>query len=435
MHNQDVANHESGDLGHFVFNYEKVWSNPETRPHASIQTKVYDWKTYYKNRDMKALMGLTKTAYDQYAVRAFCASRGKNGLVDLKYKMDPATEVDWRGQDGHAGSAGFTVLPKATTGVPLEVVGKKALVKEKFARDILGLAQHLEAFGLVASAEANYEAASTGCIPMTQQVELETPDGQWGPLYTTGSNAECQGNVRLLERVWWPHPAGTQPTIWALPVATKELATSNQFHYSLDQTRLEGRPIAYVRPERTKIVDAPNYMHPNNVARRENEPIGLAKQKRAPKKDKRGKWHGKQYILDFKGCKKGWFAVVKVTNDDTQNESIEVYKIKSVDKDNEEFSGVMYHSTGDQQTDGCLNAPWHPPKGRAPIKEALDNDTVLNYFEKLTKKNILPAKAVTDIKENGIYNPLESGSEDDQNEDGMFEAGEVEESSDDEGEQ
>ena len=42
---------------------------------------------------------------------------------------------------------------------------------------------------------------------------------------------------------------------------------------------------------------------------------------------------------------------------------------------------------------------------------------------------------MTDIKENGIYNPLESGSEDDQNEDGMFEAGEVEESSDDEGEQ
>ena len=147
------------------------------------------------------------------------------------------------------------------------------------------------------------------------------------------------------------------------------------------------------------------------------------------------KWHGKQYILDFKGCKNGWFAVVKVTNEETQKESIEVYKIKSVDKDNEEFSGVMYHSTGDQQTDGCLNAPWHPPKGRAPIKEALDNDTVLNYFEKLTKKNILPAKAVTDIKENGIYNPLESGSEDDQNEDGMFEAGEVEESSDDEGEQ
>ena len=283
---------------------------------------------------MKALMGLTKTAYDQYAVRAFCASRGQNGLVDLKYKMDPGTEGDWRGQDGHAGSAGFPVLPNATTGVPLEVVGKKALVKEKFARDILNLARHLEPFGLVASADANFQAASTGCIPMTQQVEQLTPDGQWGPMYTTGSNAECQGNVRLLEQVWWPHPAGTQPTIWALPVATKELATSNQFHYSHDQARLEGRPIAYMRLERTKIVDAPNYMHPNNVTRRENEPVGLAKQKRAPKK--RGKWHGNQYILDFKGCQKGWFAVVKVTNEETQKESIEVYKIKSVDKDNEE---------------------------------------------------------------------------------------------------
>jgi hypothetical protein len=428
VHNQDVANHESGDLGHFVFNYEKVWSNPETRPHASIQTKVYDWKTYYKSRGMKALMGLTKTAYDQYAVRAFCASRGQNGLVDLKYKMDPGTEGDWRGQDGHAGSAGFPVLPNATTGVPLEVVGKKALVKEKFARDILNMARHLEPFGLVASADANFQAASTGCIPMTQQVEQLTPDGQWGPMYTTGSNAECQGNVRLLEQVWWPHPAGTQPTIWALPVATKELATSNQFHYSHDQARLEGRPLAYVRLEGTKIADAPNYLHPSNVARREKEPIGLVK--RMAPKDKRGNWHGKQYVLDFKRCKKGGFAVVKVTNDETQKESIEVYKIRSVDKDNQEFDGVMYLSTMDQQKEECLNAPWHAPKGKAPIKEALDNETVLNYFEKLTKKNTLPAKTVTDIEENGIYKPLESVSDDDQNEEDMFESEEKESSED-----
>jgi hypothetical protein len=420
VHNQDVANHESGDLGHFVFNYEKVWSNPETRPHASIQTKVYDWKTYYASRGMKALMGLTKTAYDNYAVRAFCASLGKNGLVDLKYKMDPGTEGDWRGQDGHAGSAGFSVLPKATTGVPLEVVGKKILVKEKFARDILNMARHLEPFGLVASAEANFEAASTGCIPMIQKVERATPDGQWGPLYTTGSIAECQGNVRLVEQVWWPHPEETQPTIWALPVATKELATSNQFHFSRDKARLEGMPIAYVRLEGTQIVDAPNYMHPHNVARRENEPIGLAK-KRAPKKDKRGRWHDTQYILDFKGCKKGWFAAVKVTNEKTQKFSIEVYKIKRVDNDNEEFDGVMYLSTGDQLTDECLQAQWHAPK-KAPIKQAIDNDTVLNYFEKLTKKCALPAKTVTDIEENGIYKPLESGSSDDgEDEVGMFE--------------
>lgn len=429
MHNQDVANHESGDLGHFVFNYEKVWSNPETRPHASIQTKVYDWKTYYKSRGMKPLSGLTKTAYDKYAVRAFCASRGKNGLVDLKYKMDPGTEGDWRGQDGHAGSAGFPVLPNATTGVPLEVVGKKVLVKEKFARDIFNLAQHLEPFGLVASAEANFVAASTGCVPMTQQVEQVTPDGQWGPLWTTGSNAECQGNVRLLEQVWWPHPAGTQPTIWALPEATKELATSNQFHYSRDKARLDERPIAYVREAGTKIVDAPNYNHPNNVARRENEPIGLAK-KKLPKKDKMGKWHGKHYILDFKGCKKGGFAVVKVTNEETQQVSIEVYKIKSVDHDNEEFDGVMYLSTGDQQTDACLTAQWYVQKGKAPIKEALDNDTVLNYFTKLTSRHALPAKTVADIEENGVYKPLESGSDEDQEDDGCFEE-DADESSDD----
>ena len=121
-----------------------------------------------------------------------------------------------------------------------------------------------------------------------------------------------------------------------------------------------------------------------------------------------------------------WFEH-KVTNEDTQKESIEVYKIKSVDKDNEEFSGVMYLSTGDQQTDECLNAQWHAPK-KAPIKDVADNDTVIHYFEKLTKRNTLPAKAVTEIEENGIYKPLEeSGSE---LEDGMFES-EDKQSSDD----
>ena len=63
-------------------------------------------------------------------------------------------------------------------------------------------------------------------------------------------------------------------------------------------------------------------------------------------------------------------------------------------------------------------------------KLPLDNDTVLNYFEKLTKKNTLPAKTVTDIEQNGIYKPLESVSDDDQNEEDMFESEEKESSED-----
>ena len=275
MHNQDVANHESGDLGHFVFNYRHVWSDPTTRPHASILHKMYDWQAYYKKADMRVLSGLTKTAYDEYAVRGFCASRGKDEVVDLKYKMDPATESGWRGADGCVGSAGFPILPRASTGVPLEVMGKKGLVKQKFANEIRNLAIVLEPFGLMAAADANYQAAATGRIPV-EQVELETPDGQWGPLCKTGSKADCQGSVRLLERVWWPHPAETKPTIWALPENTKERATSLKYHFSGDKALVDGRPLAYVRYADQKVEEAPIYNHPNSEERRALEPVRLA---------------------------------------------------------------------------------------------------------------------------------------------------------------
>ena len=112
-------------------------------------------------------------------------------------------------------------------------------------------------FGLAASCKANYDAAMTGNIPMTRQLEQETPVGQWGPLFTTGSSAQNQGNVRLLEKVWWLHPETESPTVWALPENTKEGATSLKYHFSGDKALVDSRPLAYMRYMDQRAEEAP----------------------------------------------------------------------------------------------------------------------------------------------------------------------------------
>ncbi len=84
------------------------------------------------------------------------------------YRIRWTRQRSWA-DEARTESAGFHILSRPSTGVPLEMMGKKALVNAKFSNDILKLANTLEPFGLFSSAEANYEAASTGCIPMTQQ--------------------------------------------------------------------------------------------------------------------------------------------------------------------------------------------------------------------------------------------------------------------------
>jgi len=411
-HNVNVANHEAGDLGHFVSNYQKVWSNPDTRPRASILNTMFNWVEYYKRPEsgMRALSGATKTQYDQYAVRAFKASRGPDKKVDLMFKMDPATEKDWRGNDGHYGSAGFCILELGPTrGVPLVKKCQKITCEGMvYAEKILTLGNLLEPFGLAASCKANYDAASTFNVPMTSQVEHVTPVGKWGPLFTTGSSKENQGYVRLLEKVWWPHPETESPTVWALPENTRELATSLKFHFSGDQALIDDRPLSYMRYVGEKVQDAPIYNHPNNEKRREVEPVNLVSRNKSSSK---GRWVGeveatRTWVIDFKHCKVREFAVVHVTNKKTKVNSIELYKIKNKNEDNQTFQGSMYQCSAVQSTDKCLTGIWHALTGKAGKKlETIQNTSVIDYFPKLigTKSTKLPKGPVNAVKERCIY--------------------------------
>ena len=400
VHNVDVGNHEAGDLGHFIYNYQKVWSDPATRPHASILDKVYNWVEYYARPEaqMRPLSGMTKTKYDNYAVRAFRASRGKDLLVDLTWQMDPATESGWRGADGHIGTAGFPVLAAPTTGVPQVVEGRQKLQKMRWARNILNQADLLAPFGLAASAEFNFNAARTGIItviPLQEQVQSQE-QGQWGRLCTIGSNPAFQGSVRLLENVWWPHQ---DATVWALPEATRERATSSKYHYSGDMQLVENRPLAYMRFSDEKAEDAPIFDHPNNVARREQEDD-------PSKPTKGGSWssagpNGK-WIVDFDKCKTNHFAIVYVVDEDTKKTSIELYKVTKIYKETETFDGKMYICASSQLDETCLDGKWHLPKPNKVCTE-LEGDNVIVYFKSITKRSELPQAAKKAVIERGIF--------------------------------
>ena len=281
----------------------------------------------------------------------------------------------------------------------------------------------LEPFGLAASCKANYDAAMTGNIPMTRQLEQETPVGQWGPLFTTGSSAENQGNVRLLEKVWWPHPETESPTVWALPENTKERATSLKYHFSGDKALVAGRPLAYIRYMDQRVEEAPIWMHPNSVERRALEPVRLAGRNKSSVK---GRWVGeveatRTWVIDFKHCKVKEFAVVHVQNRVTKNDSIEVYKIKKKDEDQETFLGQMFVCAALQSTDKCLTGVWHPTTTKkGATGETVENTNVIDYFSKLigAKNTKLPKAAVDAVKERGIYkvqsSEMESAEEESQ---------------------
>ena len=106
--------------------------------------------------------------------------------------------------------------------------------------------------------------------------------------------------------------------------------------------------------------------------------------------------------VNFDQCKMNQFAVIKVTNERTQVDSIEVFKIKSIDTNNKTFDGVMFLSTGDQLTEECLTKQWNQAAGKSPRKTFF-GDVVIAYFKELTAKKMFPAHVVQDVKKNGLY--------------------------------
>ena len=204
IHNVDVGNCTSGDLGHFVSQYVKAWHSEADRPHASVLDVMYDWKAYY-NVYMRKMAGFTTSKTDPTMVRGWRVFRNTEGVVEVKYKVDPGTETLWRGVDGQPSSAGFSLLKAQPVGVPQVVPPKESIMTSFFRGQLKGgqMLEALEAHGLSPSMQYNYDCAGAGTIPIYEQLEPESPVGEWGPLCTIGTTH--LGTVQFILQLYHLH--------------------------------------------------------------------------------------------------------------------------------------------------------------------------------------------------------------------------------------
>jgi hypothetical protein len=423
IHNNPCGNHESADLGQFIFNYRKTFSE-STCPRAHILDVVYDWTKYYKPFMNPALSGFSKTPHDMYTSRGFRATRAADNTVHLQWKVDPAMDKDWRGKDGYAG-LGFYLLKKATTGFPELVTPNRELMKKSGLKELLQHGSFLEPYGVHKAARFNRDCAEHGVVPIARELETSTPTGQWGPLVLIGSNENALGSVRFIRRIWWPGENNEATSIWSLPPSTLARATSLEYHFSGDQALLDSRPLPYIRQGKVPPQQSGTWNHPGNIERRKNAPTLLSMSGGAggDNSDEEpmqpGDWDkdGSKdvFVIDFKLCVKNSFAVMLCQDKDTMKKFIEVAKIIKVDKDNKTFEGRKFRCTKDAATAECLerNAAWNEHSKKT---ETCEGSCVIVYLKSLNKGGKLPIAAINAITERGVFEEVGEDEPDDDNE-------------------
>jgi hypothetical protein len=426
IHNNPCGNHESADLGQFIFNYPKTFSDA-TCPGAHVLDVVYNWKAYYKEflATKAVLQGFTKTKNDIYQCRGFRASRDKNNSVHFQWKVDPATDSDWRGKDGCPGTTGFFMLQRKSDGLPAVKPPNTDLTGKAHLGQLLAQGTWLKPYGVVPAAKYNHDCAQHGIIPVSSMLDTSTPTGTWGPLATIGSHPEAQGIVRFIRQVWWPGDTSDATSIWGLPSSTKVQATSLEYHFSGDKALVENRPLPCVRQAGDGLAHkSAVYKHANNVAARlANNPIllsmaGAGGENEDPVAEQSGEWEMENgtdvYVVDMKNCKRNSYAVLMCKDNQTRKPFIEVAKVVKADKKNSTFTGTKLACTKDPTTAECLekNAMWNVHQKKV---EEFNGGNVIMYLDKLNNGGKLPAKAICAIRDRGVFE--EQAAEDDDSSD------------------
>ena len=370
VHNQDLGNHESGDLGHLVWNYRFPWSNAKRRPRASILNVMFDWKSYYEPH-MRALSGFSKTSCDELIVRGFKACRDSANLVQILWKVDPATDKYWRGEDG-MNTPGFIVLKSIPVGAPPEIEATKVKASA-YAHQLLknGLAETLEPWISREMLASNLQTITTGIVEVSNFVEDVVPAGEWGRLCKIGAHPECKGEVRFISRdsVVTTDTAG-QDSLWHLPADCLE-STSLQFHVGQDEEALINRPLPnlrFSRDEEGRRLAANRsavFKHPNNVAARNSQPLGLVPAANASDdEEEEGEWEGENWVADMANYKAGDFAVLLYeTTDNPPQKFIEVAKIKKLHEALGKIVAIPLACTKNALSCACYDGVWNTKAG------------------------------------------------------------------------
>ena len=193
----------TADFGQLVFNYPKVWSDPVTRPRASVLNVMYDWKKWFAPC-LRKISGFTNTPMDTATVRGWKVEKNTDGVVEMKWKLDPACDTEWRGINGLSSSNGFHIFKYQPTGTPMLMEPRTNILLKSYLITMQSrlMKSIMEAEGTPDACLYNYEACQHGEIKQFSCIEERPLYGEWGGLYSTGSVEGCRGQVRFIETLW-----------------------------------------------------------------------------------------------------------------------------------------------------------------------------------------------------------------------------------------
>lgn len=441
IHNVDVGQCVSGDLGHYVLNYPKGFSGRASMktPEASILGRIVDWKAYY-DPVIRRISGFTKTSGDPLIVRGFRIAKQRDGSVDVRWKADPANESEWRGVGGFGNQPGFHMRMAAPLGLPGFVGPSTVLQSESHKKhgDVLGKPQGLQEAlrpqNLVPCAAWCMKAHLEGKIPIHRYLEDIPPPTEWGRLCEVGAVENHRGRMREIVDFWDPKLPIENATLWKLPVCPKNShleATTNVFHYSRDAAILSSSRIPLVRYANERVRNAEVSRHPNNmggngwvpehadakeskedadgshVSQGEEEATGSEAQEaqdRGTHDAPEMKEPLRRYEEELSGCKKGSMVVGMAEARTGPSPYIFVGKIVETQpeaKPYPTFTMVSFVPTKDNWTEACIGpaCKWHKHSSDRVTKP---HYSVMKYFPNLNKSNTLPAAVRSAINEREI---------------------------------
>ena len=308
----------------------------------------------------------------------------------MRWKVDPASESHWRGQDGTANTNGFNMFTDTPPGVPAPVQPNDMPNPVDYCKHLLSkkVKKTLTESGLKACIDANYQSALTGIIPVHRYLEDATPVGEWGRLCTIGAVEGKRGKVRFVDKPW---SGDTRETMWAVPAS----ALGNRAaHASNDHLLVDSSPLPMLRYSDQRPDQCPVASHPNNAA----HPLVVRRQSR-------GRWvedddgTGHRFELDFeKGCKVGEMCVSRGVDEDTGEEYVQVGMVRSItDRARGEFTATLWAPVGehiDSKEEACLDAKWAPTR----TTETMRNFSQIVYFKRMKNTKKLPKRATDAVK-------------------------------------
>ena len=407
IHNDKLGNLESFCFGQLLRNYPKVFHDEDKRPRASMLDCMFDWDAHFRPY-VRQISGFTKTAGDEHIVRGWRTDKNKDGVVQLKWKADPALEKEWRGIDGRPCSDGFFIMKGVPAGSPKQIPPKtEGLLQDKYLATMTGksMLEIMTAHGAPESVEYNMQCARTGVVPVAEWLDDSCPPGEWGRAARVGCSLKRLGTMRMIEKIW---PDNGE--MWVLPHGANDehvAATTNAYHYTMDAAIQAAAPTALVRYSSLPASRAPIYSLPANVAHRReqeqeadepaandepaaDEPAADESAANEVPQHAGGEHAGddaggpvgsdKPFSVPFEP-KKRQFALVMAEYDGLQG--LAVNKIISINRESKSMVVKPLYCVAKPWTKQALDSAWHLVRGSKTGN--LDHTNVVKYFDRLKK--------------------------------------------------